>query len=112
MSRKGMELRKALGDQVCGKCMREPGLFSLEKRRLRGNLIVIYNYLNGGCSQVVLGISFQKASGRTRGTGFKENQGIFRFDITKNFFRRKGYQAPEQTVHAGGKITTPGREYL
>ena len=73
----------------CEERLRELGLFSLEKRRLWGYLIVAFQYLKGAYQQEGEWLFTRVDGDRAKGNDFKLEQGRFRLDIRRRLFTQR-----------------------
>jgi len=66
--------------------LRDLGLFSLEQRRLRGDLRAAFQYLKGPYRKAGEGLLTRPCNDGTKGNGFKLKESRFRLDIRNKLF--------------------------
>ncbi|EMP36996.1 hypothetical protein UY3_05797 [Chelonia mydas] len=85
VQRRATKMIKDLENTIYEGRLKKIGLFSTEKRRLRGDMITVFKYIEGCCKEEGEKLFPLTSQDRTRSNGLKLQQGQFRLDVRKNF---------------------------
>ena len=88
--------------------LEELGLFSLERRRLQGDLRATFQYIKEGCEKEGGGLFSRVCGDRMRENGFKLEEVRFRLYIKEKFFTVRVVRILEYVVQKDSECSIPG----
>ncbi|KFQ74174.1 hypothetical protein N335_08388, partial [Phaethon lepturus] len=109
VQRRATKVIKGMEHLSCEDRLRELGLFSLEKRRLRRDLTAAFPYFKRACKKDGDRLFSRACCGKTRGNGFKLKEDGFSLDLRKKSFpmrvAKDWHRFPTEVVDAPSLAT-------